>query len=50
MNQHNKILANDLIEAVIHNDSFMVNDLLHQGVDPNYSLDAAGVTPLDPDR
>jgi ankyrin repeat protein len=46
MNQHNKILANDLIEAVIHNDSFMVNDLLHQGVDPNYSLDAAGVTPL----
>ena len=46
MQQHQKILANDLIEAVIHNDSLLVNDLLHQGVDPNYSLDSAGVTPL----
>ncbi|MCH9644654.1 MAG: ankyrin repeat domain-containing protein [Gammaproteobacteria bacterium] len=46
MRQCHKILANDLIEAVIHNDSYLVNDLLHQGVDPNYSLDSAGVTPL----
>lgn len=46
MEQKNKILANDLIEAVIHNDSFMVSDLLTRGVDPNYSLDDACVTPL----
>lgn len=36
----------ELIEAVIDNDADRVNELLHEGADPNCTLDKALLTPL----
>ena len=41
-----KTLTNQLIQAVVNNDVRLVGNLLNQGADPNYTLDASQVTAL----
>lgn len=39
-------MSTTIIDAVINNDTTLVQQLLEQGADPNTILDAANVTPL----
>jgi len=44
--ENNKLLLNQLVQAVIENDTLLVVDLLSRGIDPNATLDADNVTLL----
>lgn len=46
MTNHQDLLMDLLIGAVLENDVDKVNELLHQGADPNHTLDDAGISAL----